>query len=103
MTVNIDSCFDVLSEPCPPTNVSLHSSCDSDAVSVSWAASQGSVAYMAVAESREGHRVNCSTTQMTCNVTGLQCGQTYEVHVYGVDGTCIGTKSKVRIHKTGET
>ncbi|XP_057183469.1 G surface protein, allelic form 156-like [Triplophysa rosa] len=87
-------------EPCPPTNVSLKSSCDSDTVSVSWAASQGSLAYMAVAESREGHRVTCNTTQMTCDVSGLQCGQTYELYVFGVDGDCIGTRSEVRVLET---
>lgn len=94
---------DVPSEPCPPTNISLQSSCDSDTVSVSWAASQGSLAYMAVAESREGHRVTCNTTQMTCDVSSLQCGQTYELSVFGVDGDCIGMRSEVRVIETGET
>lgn len=83
--------------------MSFQSSCDSDAVSISWAASQGSVAYMAVAENRKGHRVTCNTTQMTCDVSGLQCGQTYELYVFGVDGDCIGTRSEVRILETGET
>ncbi|XP_055044899.2 uncharacterized protein fndc7b [Misgurnus anguillicaudatus] len=95
-----DEWITLKTEPCPPTNVSLQSSCNSDNVSVSWTASQGSVAYMAVAKSREGHRVTCNTTQMSCDITHLQCGQTYDVYVSGVDGDCIGTKSEVQILET---
>lgn len=89
--------------PCPPTQVSIQSSCDSNTVSVSWEASQGSVSYMAVAEGSGGHRLTCDTDQHTCNIIGLQCGQTYQIYVSGVDGGCIGPRSEVRILETGET
>ncbi len=90
------------SAPCPPTLVSIQSSCDSDTVSVSWQTSQGSVSYMAVAESSGGHRITCNTSHLTCDITGLQCGQTYQIYVSGVDGDCIGPRSEVRILETGE-
>ncbi|KAF4097010.1 hypothetical protein G5714_022979 [Onychostoma macrolepis] len=86
--------------PCPPTQVSIQSSCDSDIVSVSWQTSQGSVSYMAVAESSGGHRTTCNTSHLTCDITGLQCGQTYQIYVSGVDGDCIGSRSEVRILET---
>ncbi|XP_077060714.1 uncharacterized protein fndc7b [Siphateles boraxobius] len=88
------------SAPCPPTHVSIESSCGSNTVSVSWKASQGSVSYMAVAEGSGGHRVTCDTTQKTCNIIGLQCGQTYQIYVSGVDGGCIGSRSEVHILET---
>ncbi|XP_026097187.1 fibronectin type III domain-containing protein 7-like [Carassius auratus] len=86
--------------PCPPTQVSIQSSCDSDTVSVSWKASQGSVSFMAVAESSGGHRVTCNTSDLACDITGLQCGQTYQIYVSGVDDDCIGSRSEVHILKT---
>ncbi|KTF75017.1 hypothetical protein cypCar_00024381 [Cyprinus carpio] len=86
--------------PCPPTQVSIRSSCDSDTVSVSWKTSQGSVSYMAVADNSEGHRVTCNTSDLACDITGLQCGQTYQIYVSGVDGDCIGSRSEVHILET---
>ncbi|XP_016331309.1 uncharacterized protein LOC107680061 [Sinocyclocheilus anshuiensis] len=86
--------------PCPPTQVSIQSSCDSDTVSVSWQTSKGSVSYMAVAESSGGHRMTCNTSHLACDITGLQCGQTYQIYVSGVDGDCIGSRSEVRILET---
>uniref|UniRef100_A0A8C1XZZ6 Fibronectin type-III domain-containing protein n=1 Tax=Cyprinus carpio TaxID=7962 RepID=A0A8C1XZZ6_CYPCA len=86
--------------PCPPTQVSIQSSCDSDTVSVSWQTSQGSVSYMAVAESSGGHRATCNTSNLACDITRLQCGQTYQIYVSGVDGDCIGSRSEVRLLET---
>ncbi|XP_043081301.1 serine-rich adhesin for platelets [Puntigrus tetrazona] len=86
--------------PCPPTQVSIKSSCDSNTVSVAWNSSQGSVSYMAVAKSNTDHRVTCNSSQLTCDISGLQCGQTYQIHVSGVDGDCIGSRSEVRILET---
>ncbi|KAL1249579.1 hypothetical protein QQF64_020584 [Cirrhinus molitorella] len=96
----MDDWIALKSAPCPPTQVSIQSSCDSDTVSVSWETSQGSVSYMAVAETSGGHRVTCDTAQLTCDITGLLCGQTYQIYVSGVDGNCIGSKSEVRILET---
>ncbi|XP_056304665.1 uncharacterized protein LOC130216807 [Danio aesculapii] len=86
--------------PCPPAQVSIQSSCTSNTVSVSWQSSQGAVTYMAVAEDNGGRRVTCDTAQLTCNITGLQCGQTYQIYVSGVDGNCTGPKSEVHILET---
>lgn len=58
---------------------------------------------MAVADNSEGHRVTCNTSDLACDITGLQCGQTYQIYVSGVDGDCIGSRSEVHILETGET
>ncbi|XP_053096527.1 uncharacterized protein LOC113530559 [Pangasianodon hypophthalmus] len=89
------------SGPCPPNQVSVQLPCESNVMSVSWQISQGSVSYLAVAQSSGGLRFNCSSNGTTCDIPGLQCGQTYEVYVSGVVGTCIGPKSQSQIVKTG--
>ncbi|XP_058265731.1 uncharacterized protein LOC131365857 [Hemibagrus wyckioides] len=88
------------SGPCPPNQVSAQVPCESNVMSVSWQISQGSNSYLAVAQSNRGQRFNCSSNGTTCNIPGLECGQTYEVYVSGVVGTCIGPKSQSQIVKT---
>lgn len=88
--------------PCPPNQVYVQLPCASNVMSVSWQISQGSVSYLAVAQSSGGLMFNCSSNGTTCDIPGLQCGQTYEVYVSGVVGTCIGPKSLSQIVKTGE-
>ncbi|XP_041914101.1 uncharacterized protein LOC121678548 [Alosa sapidissima] len=86
--------------PCPPTDVNVVSSCDSDTAAVSWTASRGSLSYMAVADGNLGHRVSCNTTGTACDIGGLSCGQTYEVYVVGVDEDCQSARSDVSIVQT---
>ncbi|XP_017343677.1 uncharacterized protein LOC108276481 [Ictalurus punctatus] len=90
----------ITSGPCPPNQVSVQIPCESKVMSVSWQISPGSVSYLAVAQSSGGQRFNCSSNWTTCDIPGLQCGQTYEVYVSGVVGTCIGPKSQSQIVKT---
>ncbi len=87
--------------PCPPTQLMVDSSCESNNISVSWQASQGSVSYMAVAEDAQGRRWSCNTSSTTCQISGLLCGQQYQVYAAGVDEKCIGAKSNVETIRTG--
>lgn len=97
------SCFiPIIVGPCPPNLVSVQVPCESNVISISWQTSQGSVSYLAVAVGGGGQWFNCSSNRTTCDISGLQCGQTYEVYVSGVFGTCIGPKSQSQIFKTGE-
>ncbi|KAI5096119.1 hypothetical protein C0J45_14549, partial [Silurus meridionalis] len=86
--------------PCPPRIVSAQVPCGSNVMTISWQISQGSVSYLAVAQSSGGQWFNCSSSGTTCDIPGLQCGQSYEVFVSGVVGTCIGPKSQSQIVKT---
>ncbi|XP_061636365.1 fibronectin-like isoform X2 [Phyllopteryx taeniolatus] len=83
------------SAPCPPTQLHVDSSCDSNNISVSWQASHGSVTYMVVAENEQGQRWMCNTSSTSCYIAGLQCGQQYQVYVVGLDEKCIGAKSDI--------
>lgn len=87
--------------PCPPTQLTVDSSCESNNISVSWQASQGSFSYMAVAENAEGQRWSCNTSSTTCQISGLPCGQQYYVYAAGLDANCIGAKSNIEMIRTG--
>ncbi|XP_044055462.1 uncharacterized protein LOC122877670 [Siniperca chuatsi] len=86
--------------PCPPTQLRVDSSCESNNISVSWQASQGSVSYMAVAENTQGRRWSCNTSSTTCQISGLLCGQTYKVYAVGVNEKCIGAHSDIKMIPT---
>ncbi|XP_008292889.1 uncharacterized protein fndc7b [Stegastes partitus] len=86
--------------PCPPTQVKVNSSCESNNILVSWDGSQGSVSYMAVAENAQGDRWTCNTTGTTCWMSALLCGHEYKVYVVGIDETCKGAKSEIKIIHT---
>lgn len=97
-------CIDLLpAAPCAPTQLSVDSSCESNNISVSWQASQGSVSYTAVAENAAGLRWSCNTSSTTCQITGLPCGQQYQVYVAGFDEKCIGARSNVEVIRTGRS
>ena len=65
-------------------------------------ASQGSLSYMAVAESALGHILSCNTTSTACDLSGMLCGHDYDVYVVGVDANCMGAKSNVKVVHAGE-
>ncbi|XP_047442067.1 uncharacterized protein LOC125008801 [Mugil cephalus] len=86
--------------PCPPTNLTINSSCTSNNISVSWLASKGSLSYMAVAENAQGQRWSCNTSSTTCQIANLLCGQQYKVYVSGIDEKCMGAKSEIKMIRT---
>ncbi|XP_034066039.1 uncharacterized protein LOC117542456 [Gymnodraco acuticeps] len=90
----------IITAPCPPTNVKVNSSCESNNISVWWQASEGSVSYTAVAEDEQGRSWSCYTSSSSCQISGLPCGQQYHVYVAGVDEECIGAKSDVKVIHT---
>ncbi|XP_069593413.1 uncharacterized protein [Ranitomeya imitator] len=67
--------------PCSPQNMSIFSACNSDEVSLQWLAAPGAVRYTANVRSSEGRNYMCNTTNTTCSIGGLQCGETYNVTV----------------------
>ncbi|XP_054646058.1 uncharacterized protein LOC129188936 [Dunckerocampus dactyliophorus] len=90
----------IVAAPCPPTHLRVDSSCESNDISVSWQASQGSVTYVAVAENAQGQRWMCNTSSTSCSISGLLCGQQYQVYVAGADEKCIGAKSNIEEFQT---
>ncbi|CAB1419900.1 unnamed protein product [Pleuronectes platessa] len=90
----------VKTAPCPPTNLTVDSSCQSNNIVLSWQASQGSFSYMAVAEDAQGHQWSCNTSSTSCQIPSLLCGQQYQVYAVGVDANCFGAKSNIEVIRT---
>uniref|UniRef100_A0A8C1RPT0 Fibronectin type-III domain-containing protein n=1 Tax=Cyprinus carpio TaxID=7962 RepID=A0A8C1RPT0_CYPCA len=68
--------------PCVPTKVNVSLSCGSDTASVSWAASSGLVSYYTVtAVDDNRHTLTCNSSSTSCDISGLSCGQAYNVSV----------------------
>lgn len=53
--------------------------CANDSASVSWAWSDGAASYELTATSYNGAQLKCVTVQNSCNITYLECGQTYNL------------------------
>ncbi|KAJ3599685.1 hypothetical protein NHX12_033641 [Muraenolepis orangiensis] len=85
----------ITTAPCPPTLLEVASSCDSDVISVSWTPSQGSASYRAEARPSQGSSLHCLSGSTDCQISGLLCGQLYQVFVVGVDADCQGASSDV--------
>ncbi|XP_064190128.1 uncharacterized protein LOC135254105 [Anguilla rostrata] len=86
--------------PCPPTQVRVRSSCDSDVAFVSWVAAKGAVRYVAAAVDGAGNVVTCNTSNTACNITGLSCGRAYNVSVTALNEECVGGRSETHTMKT---
>uniref|UniRef100_A0A9J8D0Q5 Fibronectin type III domain-containing protein 7 n=1 Tax=Cyprinus carpio carpio TaxID=630221 RepID=A0A9J8D0Q5_CYPCA len=83
--------------PCVPTKVNVSLSCGSDTASVFWAASSGRVSYYTVtAVDDNGHTLTCNSSSTSCDISGLSCGQAYNVSVTAMSVDCTGQRSEVR-------
>ncbi|XP_047445276.1 mucin-4-like [Mugil cephalus] len=88
--------------PCAPGNVSTDLSCVTNDVTVSWTASAVPLNYSATAMPLGGNAsaVTCSTNSASCVLSGLQCGQTYNVSVKASSGSCSGSYSPTQTLRT---
>ncbi|XP_026054455.1 uncharacterized protein LOC113040326 [Carassius auratus] len=83
--------------PCVPTQVNVSLSCGSDTASVSWTASSGLVSYYTVtAIDDNGRTLTSNSNRTSCDISGLSCGQAYNVSVTAMSVDCTGQRSEVR-------
>ncbi|XP_034052024.1 receptor-type tyrosine-protein phosphatase beta-like isoform X2 [Gymnodraco acuticeps] len=76
-------------EPCVPMNLSVHHNVGT--AQVMWAAARGASSYSVQAVADLGSGVTCNTTNTTCSIDGLQCGQIYNVTVMAQNLACNST------------
>nr|XP_019965387.1 PREDICTED: uncharacterized protein LOC109644441 [Paralichthys olivaceus] len=76
------------SVPCIPADVDVVMDCSENEAVVSWSASRGALSYMVLAQSTQGHFSSCDTSDLTCTLTNLTCGQTYMVQTTAKDNIC---------------
>uniref|UniRef100_A0A3Q1GG40 Fibronectin type-III domain-containing protein n=1 Tax=Acanthochromis polyacanthus TaxID=80966 RepID=A0A3Q1GG40_9TELE len=80
--------------PVPGTSQIVNSwASSSTSITVTWetvpSADPGADSYLATLEDSNGRGTTCQgTTEGSCNVTGLACGQIYHVSVVSSDGYC---------------
>ncbi|XP_066508134.1 fibronectin type III domain-containing protein 7-like [Hoplias malabaricus] len=80
--------------PCAPTGITVTETCDSNMTTVSWSASTGNVAYyVASADAGSGLTLTCNSSSTSCDITGLTCGQVYNVSVSAYGNGCVGGRS----------
>ncbi len=92
--------------PCAPVNVSTNLSCGTSDLTVSWSSAApvfSSLDYSATAVPLAGNisSVSCQTSGANCSLSGLQCGQTYNVSVKASTGSCSGPYSPPQTVQTG--
>ncbi|TKS74220.1 Fibronectin type III domain-containing protein 7 [Collichthys lucidus] len=97
-----DAFLTLQSVPCKPTNVRASLLCHSNTAAVTWERASGALSYLAVGVPADGGDiVECQNTDTYCDLTDLQCGQTYTVVVFSVDDSCTSVESDKAYVRTG--
>ncbi|KAI4885449.1 hypothetical protein NFI96_001413 [Prochilodus magdalenae] len=86
--------------PCTPQDISLVETCDSFSITLSWLNSNNAVFYTAKAILPNSTIRTCNTMYTQCEITGLECGQTYEAFVMATNFICNSTESQHIIVKS---
>ncbi|KAK7901582.1 hypothetical protein WMY93_018351 [Mugilogobius chulae] len=76
------------SVPCPPQNLSLLRSCDSEVILFSWGLSSNAQVYKAKSIDSKGVVQECYTEDNSCYFTQTHCGRHYYFSVYSMSGSC---------------
>ncbi|XP_038650716.1 uncharacterized protein LOC119964794 [Scyliorhinus canicula] len=92
------SAVTVKTVPCVPQNVDALMNCDAGYMSVSWELSQGAISYIATAEGSNVQQ--CSANETLCDITELDCGETYTITVRAHDDSCDTAESASVTKKT---
>lgn len=74
--------------PCIAENISAKVNCSNNSAEVSWSSVKGAESYLVSAVGGGGHQVSCETNENECDLTELQCGQTYNVSLTAVNAHC---------------
>uniref|UniRef100_A0AAR2LCM5 Fibronectin type-III domain-containing protein n=1 Tax=Pygocentrus nattereri TaxID=42514 RepID=A0AAR2LCM5_PYGNA len=80
--------------PCAPQDISLVDTCGSFSITLRWLTSNNAIFYTAKTISADGTIRFCNTMNTECEITGLQCGQTYEAFVMSTNFICNSTDSQ---------
>ncbi len=62
--------------------------CYNDTAEVTWSPANGANSYTVTAVRADGHRTSCETDEHQCDLTELECGQTYNVSLTTVSDHC---------------
>lgn len=91
-----------LSVPCAPTNISTNLLCGTNELVVGWNSSvplNYSVKVVPLAGNISS--LTCDTSHANCRLSGLRCGQAYNVSVKASSANCSGPSSHPQTIQTG--
>lgn len=75
--------------PCPHSSLKTVLDCETNTAVVSWTPGSGILYYNASASAFDiTHVQSCSTSNSSCNISNLQCGESYRVTVSGQGQNC---------------
>lgn len=86
----------------PVTTISVDYSCTSGMVTVTWDLVFGANMYRATAVDGTGASLNCTSASTSCQITMLQCGENYRVHVTAISDDCESISNISSTFETGE-
>lgn len=71
--------------------------CSSSTGLVSWDAGQGNLSYLVQAVGADGYQAQCNSTNTSCSLLSLRCGQLYNLTCVGQDGRCNSNTSQATL------
>lgn len=80
-------CF-YIPAPCEPTNVKSVAACDSGTLITTWEPSAGALSYSVEAMGNNGEQYKCSSTNDSCAITGVPCGEFLSVWIVASNDNC---------------
>ena len=87
--------------PCPPEDVEPVLDCSNNTARVEWQASRGAEFYIVQASGVEELKSGCKTDSLSCLLTELSCGFTYNISVVAVNSACNVSQSATTQLKAG--
>lgn len=87
-------------EPCQPTGLTVHGSCNSETVVLNWSVVKGALVYEVTATGNLGYIMSFQTNETTIE-TELPCGQLFTFTVKAQDDQCDSAVSLPETFKTG--
>lgn len=78
----------LISAACPPDQVSASLDCAANDALISWRGQPQMNSYTATIVDEEQGLLSCSSTNTSCSIPNLKCGQLYTVTVRHHDGMC---------------
>lgn len=89
------------SAPCPPVAIEKSVWCDNHTASISWSVIPGAVTYTATLEQINGNTTCCTTSDTSCDIPDLPCGEMFILLITAEGRTCNSSQSAAEIMRTG--
>ncbi|XP_073438965.1 uncharacterized protein [Dendrobates tinctorius] len=74
--------------PCVPQQLDTKPACASDFLTLLWSAAAGADYYIGTSIDQSGKTLACNTTDLRCEISGIECGKTYTVTTAAYNDQC---------------